>query len=385
MTVFKGYLRIIKRNLPLMIMYFAIFMAVSIGTHLAVGENSAVSFEAKRLQVGIIDQDGGELAKGLIEYMAQMHDIVYLENDQSVIQEQLFYRNVSYVVTIPEDFAEKCLENGEKLSTTKIPDTFYAYYAEQRIDDFMNGVRVYKDSGFNLADAIELTVEQGLKEPKVDILDVNGNQGQVPGYMYMLKYYPYLFITVICFAVSFVMLVFRDKDIRRRMQSSAVSMVKQNIAAGAAMALLAIVLFILCLILPAILYSGSFLKDIHLGYLVLNIFVMMLSSLAMAFLVGVVAKNTQIVNNIVNALSLGMCFLGGVFVSLELLGDNVKKISQFLPTYWYENNLDLMSSYSTLSKAVKLDMYKGFGIQLAFAAACVSLALVISKYKVQEK
>jgi len=385
MTVFKGYLKIIKRNLPVMLMYFAIFMGISIGIQMAVGEKPIVSFEAERLRVGIIDQDGGELAEGLIEYIGQAHDVVYLENDKSVIQEQLFYRNVYYVVMIPENFEEYCLNEGEKITTTKIPDTYSAYYAEQRIDDFMNSVRVYKDAGYTVGNAIDLTVAQGQEEPRVDILDVNGNQGQVPGHMYLLVYYPYLFITVICFAVSFVMLVFRDKDIQRRMRSSAVSMVKQNIAAGAAMAMIGFALFAACLILPIIMYPGSFLNDVHLGYLIVNIFMLLLVSLAIAFLVGVVAKNTQIVNNIVNALSLGMCFLGGVFVSIDLLGDNVKKISQFLPVYWYENNLELLSSYSVLSGSVKLDIYKGLGIQLAFAAACMGLALVISKYKVQER
>jgi len=384
MTVFKGYLKIIKQNLPVMLMYLAIFMGIAIGIQMAVGEKSIVSFEAERLKVGIINEDGGELAEGLIEYIGQAHDIVYLENDKSVIQEQLFYRNVNYVVAIPENFEEKCLNQGEKLSTTKIPDTYSAYYAEQRINDFMNGVRVYKDADYTVADAVRLTVAQGKEEPQVNILDVNGNNGQVEGHMYLLVYYPYLFITVICFAVSFVMLVFRDKEIRRRMQSSSVSLIKQNALGGLALALVGAVFFIICLFLPVIMYPGSFMSDPHLGYLILNMFTLLLVSLAIAFLIGVVSKNAQIVNNIVNAISLGMCFLGGVFVSINLLGDNVRKISQFLPAYWYENNLQLLSSYGSLSSQIKLDLYKGYGIQIAFAVACIAVALVVSKYKTQE-
>ena len=43
----------------------------------------------------------------------------------------------------------------------------------------------------------------------------------------------------------------------------------------------------------------------------------------------------------VNTISLGMCFLCEVFVPMELIGDNVKIVAQFLPAYWYEtaNNL----------------------------------------------
>ncbi|MGL6198450.1 MAG: ABC transporter permease [Lachnospiraceae bacterium] len=384
MTVFKGYLLIIKRNLPSMLLYFAIFLAISIGIQLAVGDEPIISFEAERLQVGVINEDGGELADGLIEYIGQAHDIVPLENDQSEIQEQLFYRNVQYVITIPEDFQEKCLNGNEKLTTNKIPGTFYIYYAELRIDDYLNGVRVYQAAGYSVSEAIELLIDQGQNKAQVDILDVNGNNGEVKSHMYLLVYYPYLFLTAICFSVSFVMLVYRDREIRRRMQSSPVSLVKQNVAGGLALGLVGLTFLCVCLILPVVMYGNGFLNDPHLGYLVLNLLMLLLVSLAIAFLVGVVAYNRQVVNNIVNGVSLGMSFLGGVFVSVDILGDNVKKVAQFLPVYWYESNLDLLNNYASLSNTVKLDLYKGYGIQFAFAAACIGIALGISKYRTQE-
>lgn len=306
---------------------------------------------------------------------------VVIKKSSSII---IFYRNVQYVVTIPEDFQEKCLNGSEKLTTTKIPDTFYTYYAELRIDDYLNGVRVYRDAGYSVSEAIGLLIDQGQNEPQVDILDVNGNNGEVQSHMYLLVYYPYLFITAICFSVSFVMLVYRDREIRRRMQSSPVSLVKQNIAGGLALGLVGLTFLCVCLILPVVMYGNGFLTDPHLGYLVLNVLMLLLVSLAMAFLVGVVAYNRQVVNNIVNGISLGMCFLCGVFVSVDILGDNVKKVAQFLPVYWYENNLQLLNDYASLSNAVKLDLYKGYGIQFAFAAACIGIALGISKYRTQE-
>jgi len=384
MTVFKGYLLIIKRNLPSMLLYFSIFLVIFIGIQLAVGNKPIVSFEAERLQVGVINDDGGELADGLIEYIAQAHDIVSLENEQSEIQEQLFYRNVQYVVTIPEDFQETCLNGNEKITTTKIPNSFYTYYAELRIDDFLNGVRVYQDAGYSVSEAIGLLIDQGQNEAQVDILDVNGNNGEVQSHMYMLVFYPYLFLTAICFSVSFVMLVYRDREIRRRMQSSPISLVKQNIAGGLAFGLVGLVFFGVCLSLPVVMYGNGFLTDPHLGYLVLNLLMLLLVSLAIAFLVGVVDYNRQVVNNIVNAVSLGMCFLCGVFVSVDILGENVKKVAQFLPVYWYESNLNLLNNYASLSNTVKLDLYKGYGIQLAFAASCIAIALGISKYRTQE-
>ena len=377
-------MKIVQRNFPILFLYFAIFLGLAIGIQMAVGNKSVVSFEPERLSIGIVNEDGGELAEGLIEYVGQVHDITMLENDKSVIQEQLFYRNVHYVIVIPENFEVNCLDNGEKMTTTKIPDSYYTYYAEQRIDGYMNGVRVYKAAGYSMDEAIDLIVEQGKEVSQVEILDVNGNKGEVQGYMYFLVYYPYLFITVICFALSFVMMVFQDKEIKRRMLSSSVSQMRQKAEGGLALAVVGIVFFAVCILIPTLMYPDSFLNDPHLGYLLLNAFTLLLASLAIGFLVGMAAKNKQIANNIINAVSLGMCFLGGVFVSIDFMGDNVQKISQFLPVYWYEKNLDILAAYSNLSQTLKSNLFKGFGIQFIFAVACVGIALVISKYRTQE-
>lgn len=98
-----------------------------------------------------------------------------------------------------------------------------------------------------------------------------------------------------------------------------------------------------------------------------------------AFLMGMVVKNSNMLTGAVNTIPLGMCFLCGVFVPMELIGDNVKKVARFLPAYWYEVINNLLSTHAHLTKAMHTTLLEGYAIQLVFAAACISIALVMVK------
>ena len=64
-------------------------------------------------------------------------------------------------------------------------------------------------------------------------------------------------------------------------------------------------------------------------------------------------------SGIANILSLGMCFLCGVFVPMNIMDRNVLKVSQFLPVYWYENVNETLGSYSHLTGEAAVSVWKG--------------------------
>ena len=81
-----------------------------------------------------------------------------------------------------------------------------------------------------------------------------------------------------------------------------------------------------------------------------------------------------------NVIGLCMSFLCGVFIPMEFLGKNVIKAAHFLPAYWYIRTDELCTQYTGTSGELKTyTMY--LGIQLLFAFAAFSAALVISRYK----
>ena len=89
-------------------------------------------------------------------------------------------------------------------------------------------------------------------------------------------------------------------------------------------------------------------------------------------------------NGLSNIVSLGMCFLSGVFVSMSVMDKKVLKIAQFLPVYWYEDINETLARYHSVSGSIATDIWKSLGIEVMFALAFVAIILTLSKYKRQK-
>ena len=121
MTVFKGFLIITKRNLLMVFMYLAIFLTIGILASGSDSNTSGTGFHAQALTVGVVDHDGGVLSKGLSTYLSQYHTIRQMPDDTAKLQDALFNRNVSYIVTIPKDFKVSCLPVSVNIRHCRYP------------------------------------------------------------------------------------------------------------------------------------------------------------------------------------------------------------------------------------------------------------------------
>ena len=121
-----------------------------------------------------------------------------------------------------------------------------------------------------------------------------------------------------------------------------------------------------------------------LTYYLLNTFVMMMVSLSLSYLLGLFVKSSNMLNGLSNIVSLGMCFLSGVFVPMSVMDKKVLKIAQFLPVYWYEDINETLARYHSVSGNIATDIWKSLGIEVMFALAFVAIILALSKYKRQK-
>ena len=221
MTVYKGYMKIVKQNKALILLYLAIFFGVTMMFQSVAGSTMPTSYQASSVKVGIVDKDGGPLARSLETYLEHFHDVSLIADDTAVLQEKLFYRDIEYIVHIPANFFDTCISGNEKLSVTKVPGSYTAFYVDQQINSFLNNVRTYNAAGFSEEEAA-----QAAKSPstvQVDLLDTSGTAGAVPNFVYYYRYVPYLFLSILCYVMGNILSAFRKGDLPKRMQASAVS------------------------------------------------------------------------------------------------------------------------------------------------------------------
>ena len=365
----------------MLLMYLVIFFAIAIALQTAARKEHLGTFEKTRINIAVADRDQSELSQGLIRYLSTIHNVSEISSEPSVMQEELFYRNASYIVQIPENFYQTCIEEEEPLSVTKVPGSYTSFYVDQQISTWLNSIRTYTAAGFSLKEAMDASME--LSASEVTMYEGTENNLETPPYIYYFRYVPYLFLAVLSYSLGYVLLAFQKEDIQKRMRASAVSMRRQNMEGLLAMFMLGTVLWLISAAGVCVLFGKEFLTSPLIGYYILNTALMLGIALSLSYLVGIFVKNSNMLSGISNLLSLGMCFLCGAFVPMSIMNKSVLKIAQFLPVYWYESVNETLARYKNLPIPVAKEIWKSMGIEAMFIAAFVFMILADSKYKQQ--
>lgn len=381
MTVYKCHMKILKRNLGLVIMYLAIFFSITMFIQAASRKEGLNDYQQTRISIAICDRDHSALSDGLIQYLSNIHQVSMIQDDLAVMQEELFYRNVEYIIQIPENFYDSCILQGTPLSVTRIPGSYSSYYVDQQINSYLNSVKTYMAAGFSLSEASSVSVEQNTAT--VHLLENTGNNSGTPAYTYYFRYIPYLFLGSLCYSMGYILMAFRNEDIRKRMAASSVSLKRQNLEGFLAMFTVGIGLWLISMSGAVLLFKKDFCSLPFISYYLLNSLLILVISLSLAYLTGLFVKNSDMLNGLSNILSLGMCFLCGVFVPMNVMNPRVLKVSQFLPVYWYEKVNDLLGSYHVLPTNRISDLWKYLGIEFLYAIAVLTVIMAVSKYKKQ--
>ena len=381
MTVFKGYMKILKKNIGLVIIYLVIFFSVAMALQAAASKEHLEDFEKARVDIAVADNDQSTLSHALTDYLKTIHNVSEISSDPSVMQEELFYRNAEYIVQIPKDFYKTCIVDENPLSVTKVPGSYSSFYVDQQINAWLNSIRTYTAAGFSQKEAAAAALEQSVSE--VTMYHDEETAVETPGYTYYFRYIPYLFLAVLCYSMGYILLAFRKEDIQKRMLASAISTRRQNLEGLLAMFTISLLLWLIAVVGAGVMYGKELLTSKVLGYYLLNTFLMLTIALSLAYLIGLFMKNINMLNGFSNIISLGICFLSGVFVPMNIMDKKVLMVAQFLPVYWYENVNETLSRYHVVSGKIAVDIWKSMGIEIMFTLALLALILAVSKYKRQ--
>lgn len=116
-----------------------------------------------------------------------------------------------------------------------------------------------------------------------------------------------------------------------------------------------------------------------------NTFCLVLISTGIAFLSGNIAKNSVTITAITNILGLGMSFLSGVFVPLDVMSPTLRNVAKVVPVYWYVEACDNIMGVKKFSDFDMQELSVDFGIQILFAIAIFGVAaVVIKKFRIKE-
>lgn len=384
MQVFKAYFKIIKKHIIAITMYFMIFVVIAMIVTNAMSGLKTGEFTETKTSIAFFNDDGDSaLVDGLYGYLSESCNIVAIEDDTESVQDALFYEKVKCVLRVPKGFTERFM-NGPgdaNLLSTSGQVSAGTVNVELLVNKYLSTASLYVKNvpGISQSD-IAANVESDLKlSAPVEVNDYN-KPADSDRLSHYFRFHAYSILLIMIMGVTSIMMAFNKKDLANRNLCSPLSPTRMNLQLVAGNAAYALAVWAaLCLVI--FLLYGKFIFSIGVALLCLNSLVFTFAALSIAFLLGKLIKSGGAQAAITNVVSLGLCFLSGVFVEQAMLGKTVLTIASFTPAYWYVKAVEDIRTMVTLSAQNVAPVVYSMLIELGFAAVFIIIALVISKQK----
>jgi len=380
MQVFKLYWKVLKKYLGFIFMYVGIFSGMLMGFIIpAQSGDTEAQFENAQSKFAVFDYDNSELSKGLTSALEEKHIKVEIADDKmETMQDELYGRNVSCVVIIEEGFedAVKSGEAKEYLTVYEVNGSISSMLLKQDVTGTLTMVDTYLAADYSVKEALEATLDNQKLEVKVSLPDGNNAATHTPESIFF-TYIAWIFVAMIITGITPILLAINKKVLRERVYCSSYRFSKMNMEVLLGVIITGVVICVAFFLFALVLFPEAIvsIKGVLYG---INMLVYMLVALAITYTVSNCTDNPQVVSIIANVVSLGMAFLSGIFVPMELLSDTVIKIAHFLPAYWYERAVRTIENFAQ-KDLVNVFMY--MGIEILFALAIVIVGLAISRKK----
>ena len=416
MKVFRVCMLIIKRRWVTFLIYFAVFMGLSVVMSSLNSDQFNTDFSSLKPNFTVINRDGDSpLVSGLITYLSNNGNEIVIEDDKNALQDATFFRATDYIVIVPHGFRESFLTappGGQSvpvmLETVKTTDTAIGFYADSLVNQYLNQARIYivagwgpggeqagAQSGEQSEEQVGTQIGEQSEEQLVSLVLDDLGRGAIAQkknfgisvpidvtWLMFNQVLCYILLVLVILCVTNITMVFRRPDLRMRNLCSPVnsrSQSSQQILAGGVLSLLA---WLLLNVIGFVLYGGNLgsVDNRIIGLILLNSLVFSFVAMSLAALSGSFVRSPNAQNAVANILALSLCFLGGVFVPASMLGDGILAVARFLPTYWNVTALEKISALTSFEAGAMSPVWQAILIQVAFAAAFFCATLIIGTF-----
>lgn len=378
MTVFKTILKVLNKLKGTLILYTVVLISVT-----AINQtsgNNITNFEEAKPDVLIVNKDKeNSISKGLEDYITKHAEIKKIDiNDEEKINDAIFYRDVNYVIYIPENFGSDILNGKNPTLEYKSSGDEYSSYSEMLVEKYIKTALIYRDyyTDDELVEKINEVVDTNIKTELKTTLDTSKLSS-------MTRYFNFLNYALLAgcvYCISMILSIIKETNVRKRTIISSFDYKKYNRIVLLSNSIVIFAMWVLYMILGTILFKDLMLTSNGLAYII-NSFVFALCSLTIGFLIGNITQNKNAVGGIVNVVAIGTSFLCGCFVPFEYMPSYAIKIAHILPTYYYVSNNELIKATETFSLDVIKPLLINGGIIIGFSLVFIFLTNYISKKK----
>ena len=378
MTVFKTYLKVLRKNL-FMVIVFSLLLVIFGGLRMS-SEDKSLSFNAVKPDILIVNKDeNAGITKGFIKYIKKNSNNPKIENDEDKRNDALFYNEVDYIIYIPEGFNSDFMNGTIDKIEVKKANNFNASYAEMMINRYLKIASTYRNKTTNPDQLVEM-VNKSLENNTEIEITTKLDTDKLESAEFFFNFESYSVLVCLIFIISLILSIFNEEKIRKRTVISSTSYKTNNRLLFLCNLLYAFTIWVAYFIL-AVVMLGDILWTSNGILYIINSFVHLITVTSLAFLIGNIVTSKDAVNGITNVVGIGTSFLCGVFVPLEYLPNSVVNIAHVLPTYYYVKSNTIITTLEEINFTTLKPVLINTGILLGSAVVFMILSNIVSNRK----
>ena len=378
MIVFKTFLKILNKNKFIIILY-TVFLIGFGGFNMQTSDNST-NFVASKPDIMIVNYDEEKgITKDLIKYITDNSNIIELNNNEEAINDGLFYRDVNYVIYIPENYSEDFMDGKNPEINIKSTGDYQSSFAEMLLSRYIKVANIYQKSIKNEYELTSKINETLSKQSEVEITSKLDTDSLAKATFYY-NFASYSILACLVYVICLVLSSFKDIKIQKRTIISSTDYRKLNRQLLLSKSLFSIILWGVYVALSFVLIGDVMFSNQGIIYLI-NSFIFTMCATAIALFIGNLVSNKNAINGIVNVIALGSSFLCGAFVPMEWLPDGVLKIAHILPSYYYISSNESLKTLEVFNLETMQPIITNMIVILGFSIIFIILTNIVSKRK----
>ncbi|MCX4365441.1 MAG: ABC transporter permease [Bacilli bacterium] len=378
MTVFKTFWQVVNKYKATVILYTVLLIGFG-GLNMATNE-TGTTFVASKPDLFIVNEDkDDELSNNLVKYLEDNTTIKELDNDEEKINDAIFYRDVNYVVYIPKNYGKDLLNDKHPEIKIKSTGDYQASLAEMMLNRYLNIQNTFISSNKNVDDIIVNINETLNKKTNIEVTSKLDTHATTKATSYF-NFASYSIMAAVIFIICLVLSSFHESGVNKRTIVSSMNYKKLNRNLLLSSLVYSFIVWVFYSVLGLIMV-GDILFSIRGIVYMLNCLIFTFTSLTIALLISTLIKNKDAVSGIVNVIALGSAFLCGAFVPTKLLPDSVLTVAHALPSYWYINTNELLSSMEVINMSTLQPVITNFIVLLGFGMVFIIINNVATYYK----
>ena len=378
MTVFKTFLKILNKNKFIIILY-TVFLIGFGGFNMQTSDNST-NFVASKPDIMIVNYDEEKgITKDLIKYITDNSNIIELNNNEEAINDGLFYRDVNYVIYIPENYSKDFMDGKNPEINIKSTGDYQSSFAEMLLSRYIKVANIYQKSIKNEDELTSKINETLSKQSEVEITSKLDTDSLAKATFYY-NFASYSILACLVYVICLILSSFKDIKIQKRTIISSTNYRKLNRQLLLSNSLFSIILWGVYVALSFVLIGDVMFSNQGIIYLI-NSFIFTMCATTIALFIGNLVSNKNAINGIVNVIALGSSFLCGAFVPMEWLPDGVLKIAHILPSYYYISSNETLKTLEIFNFETMKPIITNMLVMLGFSIVFIILTNIVSKRK----